>query len=136
MSRHVRVRLLFVLAIAAIAGAVWIAGDSQRTAANRGFAEANATYSMIRAMLVQQSELRGYLSGEDATAFADYQTARQEYEAAADRARDFTSGRQARLLREELQLADEWNRLADGSSPATKPPALPAGSSCSSSSRA
>ena len=113
MPRHVRVRLLLALSIAAIAGAVWLASDSQRTAANRGFAEANAADSMIRAMLVQQSELRDYLTGRDSNAFADYQAARQDYEAAADRARDFTSGGEARLLQEQLRLAGEWHRDAD-----------------------
>jgi methyl-accepting chemotaxis protein len=65
-SNRIRLRLLLVVAVLTIAGAVWGVSQTQRNAADRAFAQSRAAQQMLTAMLDQQTGLRGFaLSREE-----------------------------------------------------------------------
>ena len=85
MSRHVRIRLLLAAAVLVIAGAVWLAGAGQRSAANGSFDEIEAAHGMLLSMLDQEDGFNAYLATGRASSLARYERGRRALEVALAR---------------------------------------------------
>ncbi len=115
MSSTARIRLLLLVAVAVITGAVLLASSSQRSAAERVFDESRAGQRMLTAMLNQETGLRGFaLTGRD-NFLRPYERGRRDFELAVAEARSVSehdaatrnsAGRQA-------LIANDWQRLAE-----------------------
>jgi diguanylate cyclase (GGDEF)-like protein len=115
MSSFARTRLLLLVAVAVIAGAVWIASSSQRTAAERVFTESRAGQRMLTAMLNQETGVRGFaLTGREAF-LLPYDRGRQEFDLAVAGARAASREDPAAYRSAGLQAADaaRWQALAE-----------------------
>lgn len=62
MARHVRIRLLLIASVMAIAGLVWFSGERPRVTSDHSFHQVEATESMLRASLERARALNEYLS--------------------------------------------------------------------------
>jgi len=116
MQRHLRIRLLLVAAIAAMAGAVWLASESQRSAANASFGELEAAQSVLTAMFEQQGGVRGFVETGRPAFLQEYEEGRQSFEGALARVRRGVAGDGADLRRaiaEQERAARVWQAAAD-----------------------
>ena len=117
VSRHIRIRLLMLAAIAGIAGAVWLAADSQRAAGDNAFAEAQSAQSMRSAMLEQHSAALGYLATRSQHFLNHYREGRSTFEAAVAAARvgaPIGEDDEREAIAEQQELAHRYEAQADG----------------------
>ena len=82
MNRYLRIRLLVIGAVAIVAGSVWLAGNRQRSTADRAFSEAQAADEMLVAMIDQETGFFGYLATGQTVLLRRYQDARQRFDQA------------------------------------------------------
>ena len=107
---------LIGLAVAVMAGSVWLLGHTQREAATRSFAQTEHAQAMLAAMLNQESGLRGYLLNRRRSEFiAPFTNGGRDFArelAAARRAGHADRSVDALLARCE-QLAAAWRSEAE-----------------------
>ena len=114
MSRHVRIRLLLAAAVVVIAGAVWLAGAGQRSAANGSFGEIEAAHGMLLSMLDQEDGFNSYLATGRASSLARYERGRRGLETALARS-EATQKEPEELLgiRRQRVPARRWQEAAE-----------------------
>ena len=115
MSSFARTRILLVVAVGVIAGAVWIASSSQRSAAERVFDETRAGQAMLTAMLNQETGVRGFALTGRTSFLIPYNRGRREFELAVADAREASrhdppAYRSAGL---QAEAAVRWQQLAE-----------------------
>jgi diguanylate cyclase (GGDEF)-like protein len=115
MSTFVRIRLLLVVAVMVIVAAVWFVAAHQRDASDRAFDEYRAGQEMLVAMLNQETGMRGYALTRNEEFLAPFDRGREQFNAAALKARTASDGHRDALRQLTLQAraADEWEQLAD-----------------------
>jgi diguanylate cyclase (GGDEF)-like protein len=114
MSRFALNRGLLVVAVCAIAGSVWLAGESQRRAADRAFAELEAAHDLLTAMLDQETGLRGFALTQQRSFLEPYEQGRRRVESALIRARGVAHHDEEleAIARQEAAIR-RWQRLAE-----------------------
>jgi diguanylate cyclase (GGDEF)-like protein len=115
MPGHLRIRLLVFGAVAMIAAAVWLAGDRQRVAADRAFAELAAAETMQTAMQDQESGLSGYLNSRRPIFFSRYERGDTGLEAGLVRAAEgVTEGEtdEQAAIATQRTTARRWQAIA------------------------
>jgi diguanylate cyclase (GGDEF)-like protein len=114
MSRFALNRGLLVVAVCAIAGSVWLAGESQRRAADRAFAEIEAAHDLRTAMLDQETGLRGFALTRQRSFLEPYEQGRRRMESALIRAREVAhhADEFEAIDRQEAAIR-QWQRLAE-----------------------
>jgi diguanylate cyclase (GGDEF)-like protein len=115
MSSFARTRILLVVAVGVIAGAVWIASSSQRSAAERVFDETRAGQAMLTAMLNQETGVRGFALTGRTSFLIPYNRGRRDFELAVADAREASrhdppAYRSAGL---QAEAAVGWQQLAE-----------------------
>jgi diguanylate cyclase (GGDEF)-like protein len=111
-SSRVRLRLLLAVAVLTISGAVWGVSQTQRSAADRAFAQSRAAEQMLTAMLDQEAGLRGFALFREEEFLDPFVRGERAFAVATDSARrnGNESGRKA--LDEQVAVASQWQRLA------------------------
>ena len=109
-----RIRLLLAAAVLVIAGAVWLAGAGQRSAANGSFGEIEAAHGMLLAMLDQEDGFNSYLATGRASSLARYERGRRALEVALARS-EATQKEPEELLgiRRQREPARLWQQAAE-----------------------
>jgi diguanylate cyclase (GGDEF)-like protein len=103
-----------ILAIAVTASAVWIASETQRSAADKAFAEATATSALLTAMLDQETGMRGFLLSRRDQFLDPYVKGKAELRRALQRVAPLTDrGEERALVRGEVGTARAWQTKAD-----------------------
>jgi diguanylate cyclase (GGDEF)-like protein len=113
---HVRIRLLLITAVAVIAGAVWLAGERQRSAANRSFAEVDAAQALQDSMLDQEVGFYGYLNTGRDVFLQRYEGGRRRVETAFARAEQGApegEDDEREAIAEQRAAARDWQRRAE-----------------------
>jgi diguanylate cyclase (GGDEF)-like protein len=103
------------VAVAVIAGSVWLASSNQRSAAERVFDESVAGQHMLTAMLNQETGLRGFaLTGRDSF-LIPYERGRRDFDLAVADARSISEddGRTYDSTNRQAVIARDWQKLAD-----------------------
>jgi diguanylate cyclase (GGDEF)-like protein len=115
MSSFARTRILLMIAVGVIAGAVWLASSSQRSAAERVFDESVAGQRMLTAMLNQETGLRGYALTRRRSFLIPYERGRREFELAVSEARAVSHDEPAayRSAGQQAAAAVDWQQLAE-----------------------
>ena len=116
MPSHVRIRLLVLAAVAVIAGAVWLAGERQHTAADNAFEEIQAANGLLVAMIDQEAGLYGYLNNGRTVFLERFEDGREALATGYARAEagapaDEDDEREA--IRGQRAATDSWRNLAD-----------------------
>jgi diguanylate cyclase (GGDEF)-like protein len=117
MHRHLRIRLLAVAAIAIVAAAVWLVGNSQRSTADEAALGTESAQEMESAILSQGFHLVAYAGTGDSELLDHYRHEGRRFESAlATTGEDSASdpGRERRLFEAQARAARRWERVADG----------------------
>ena len=116
LSTGARTRLLLVVAVAAIAGTVWVAGSLKGRVLDRSFKQNRAAQHMLEAMLDQETGLRGYLLTADDRFLEPFRSGEVAFRAAAAEAKR-TSVRDRRLalglIAQQEGISGQWHALAE-----------------------
>jgi diguanylate cyclase (GGDEF)-like protein len=105
---------LLVGLVLAMAAAVWVAGDAQRTADSNATAEAGANDEVVHALQAQDRDLTAYLDTGQQSFLHEYEASGRAFERAVANA-DRTIGgdsQKAALLAAEISAARGWQQLA------------------------
>lgn len=114
MSRYAVIRIALVLAIAAIAAAVWTVGRVQAAADTNATRAITAGQQMLIAMLDQETGLRGYINTRDQRFLDPYRAGRAHLETAiAEANRYATQSDDPALLERQVAVARRWQGLAE-----------------------
>jgi diguanylate cyclase (GGDEF)-like protein len=105
---------LLVGLVLAMAAAVWVAGDAQRSADGDARKEAAANDEVVHAQQAQDRELNTYLATGQPSFLHEYEAAGREFERAVAKARSAVGGgREPALLSAEIAAARHWQGLAN-----------------------
>jgi diguanylate cyclase (GGDEF)-like protein len=111
-SGRLRRRLLLAVAVLTIASAVWGVSQTQRSAADRAFAENRAGQQMLTAMLDQETGLRGFALAREADFLKPFVDGARSFDTAAASARRNVEPSERKALDEQVTTAREWQGLA------------------------
>jgi diguanylate cyclase (GGDEF)-like protein len=111
-SSRLRLRLLLAGAVLTIAGAVWGVAQTQRSAADRAFAESRAGQQMLTAMLDQETGLRGFALSREEEFLEPFVRGDRDFDAAVESARRNLDARPRAALDEQVTAARQWQALA------------------------
>ena len=116
MSRSVvaRNRVLLLLSVVVVAGAVWLVSATQRSAAAHAFDESRAVEGMLVAQINQETGLRGFALTGRADFLAPYVEGRRAFVADLARAKALSDGDAEEMSSLERQgaLSRRWSVLA------------------------
>jgi diguanylate cyclase (GGDEF)-like protein len=114
MSRYGFIRVVLVVAILAIAAAVWGVGRIQSSADDYSTHAITAGQQMLIAMLDQETGLRGYINTRDQRFLEPYRSGRTRLEAAIAAERRYATDSNDRpLIGAQVATARRWQRLAE-----------------------
>jgi diguanylate cyclase (GGDEF)-like protein len=114
MSRYGLIRGVLVVAILAIAAAVWGIGRIQSSADDSSTHALAAQQKMLIAMLDQETGLRGYINTHDVRFLEPYRIGRAQLEQAiADERRYATDANDDAQVDTQVAIARKWQRLAE-----------------------
>jgi diguanylate cyclase (GGDEF)-like protein len=110
-----RSRLLLLVSVVVIAGAVWYASGRERQSITTGDAQTQTASNLLTGMLNQEAGLRGYLLTGHTEFLAPYTSGRQEVERALSNvAADSNGGSTERAVRDaQLSTVRAWQAAAD-----------------------
>jgi diguanylate cyclase (GGDEF)-like protein len=111
MSRFALIRALLVVAVCAMSASVWLAAESQRSAASSAFDELGAAHDLLTAMLDQETGLRGFALTRQSSFLEPHHEGRRRVEIALLNAHRSTQGDPAVAAQEAL--VRRWQRLAE-----------------------
>jgi diguanylate cyclase (GGDEF)-like protein len=111
-SSRVRLRLLLAVAVLSIAGAVWGVSQTQRTAADRAFAESRAGQQLLTAMLDQETALRGFALASEEDFLAPFFRGESAFDAALETARRNSGASELPTLDRLVADSHRWHALA------------------------
>ena len=107
-----RLRLLLVVAVVTIAGAVWGVSQTQRSAADGTFAENLAGERMLTAMLDQETGLRGFALAREEEFLAPLMRGEHDFDVAVTSARENGEANERKALNAQVGAARHWQELA------------------------
>src|SRR3954469_14976762 len=111
MSRYGLIRVVLVVAILAIAAAVWGVGRIQSSADDSSTHALSAGEQMLISMLDQETGLRGYINTHDRRFLQPYLSGRSRLETAIADRRRYASGADARpYIAAAIEPARRWQR--------------------------
>jgi len=113
---HVRIRLLVIAAVAVIAGAVWFAGERQRTAADNAFKEIAASNSLLTSTMDQETGLYGYLNTGREVFLERYEDGRKALEtgyARAEAGSPVGEVEEREAIRDQRTATERWQERAE-----------------------
>jgi diguanylate cyclase (GGDEF)-like protein len=114
MSRYGLIRVVLVVAILAIAAAVWGVGRIQSRTDDNSTRAITAGQQMLIAMLDQETGLRGYINTRDARFLDPYRRGRTHLETAIAHANQYaTDGDDGPLVEGQVNIARRWQRFAE-----------------------
>jgi len=114
MSRYGFIRVILVVAILAIAGAVWGVGRIQSSADDSSTHAITAGEQMLIAMLDQETGLRGYINTRKLQFLEPYRKGRTHLETAIANERQYANGPDdAPSVNAQIRIARQWQRLAE-----------------------
>lgn len=116
MPRHVRIRLLIFTAVAIIAASVWLAGQTQRAAADDSARQIGAAQEMLVAMLDQETGLRGYGQTGRRVFLEPYRSGRRRFDRAFAQALAAVGEgdiEEREVIARQERVAREWQALAE-----------------------
>src|SRR3954451_18347743 len=114
MSRYGLIRVVLVVAILAIAAAVWGVGRIQSSADDASTHALTAGQQMLISMLDQETGLRGYVNTRDRQFLQPYLSDRSRLETAiADQHRYAGDRDDQPYIAAEVAAARRWQRLAE-----------------------
>ncbi len=116
MNRLVRIRILFVLALTLTVGAVWVAAETERWAADDSYREAQAVADMRIGMLDQDAAVDAFIRTGRLSFLNSYDSGRRRFESALSRAKSFTESdrsEEAEALDTQERSARAWQKRAD-----------------------
>src|SRR3954451_2610536 len=114
MSRYGLIRVVLVVAILAIAAAVWGVGRIQSSADDASTHALTAGQQMLISMLDQETGLRGYINTRDQQFLQPYLSGRSRLETAiADQRRYASDSDDQPYIAAEVTAARGWQRLAE-----------------------
>jgi len=112
MSIHARLRLLLALTIIAVGGSVWIITGQQRDAVIGMQGELRVSNDLLRAMLDQETGLRGYALTGEQEFLEPYRRGQIEYQAALRNAQTHREAATEGVIRELAVAASRWQANA------------------------
>jgi diguanylate cyclase (GGDEF)-like protein len=110
MSRYGFIRVILVVAILAIAGAVWGVSRIQSSADDSSTHAITAGEQMLIAMLDQETGLRGYINTRKIQFLEPYRKGRTHLETAIANERQYANGPSVNA---QIRIARQWQRLAE-----------------------
>jgi GGDEF domain-containing protein/CHASE3 domain sensor protein len=114
LSRYGFIRVVLVVAILAIAAAVWGVGRIQSSADDSSTRAMGASEQMLIAMLDQETGLRGYINTREIRFLDPYRKGRTHLETAIARAQQYaTEPDDRRGVDKQVEVARRWQRLAE-----------------------
>jgi diguanylate cyclase (GGDEF)-like protein len=114
VSRYGFIRVVLVVAILAIAGAVWGVGRIQSSADDSSTRAITAGEQMLIAMLDQETGLRGYINTRDIHFLDPYRKGRTHLETAIANENQYADGSgDATSVAAQVTIARRWQRLAE-----------------------
>ncbi len=111
-SSRVRLRLLLAVAVLTIAGAVWGVAQTQRSAADRAFAQSRAAEQMLTAMLDQETGLRGFAMSREEQFLDPFVRGERAFLVASDSARRNGEESERGAVDAQVAAARQWQQLA------------------------
>jgi diguanylate cyclase (GGDEF)-like protein len=113
-SSRVRIWLIGLLSVCAIAASVLIASETQRSAAQRNFSEAETANDLLVDMFEQNQRVGDFVAGQRAHFATDFLLERQSLFADFRKARELSSDDRAELavLDRQQSAASRWHRFA------------------------
>jgi diguanylate cyclase (GGDEF)-like protein len=110
----VRIWLIALLSICAIAGAVLVASETQRRAAQENFAEAETASDLLADLLEQNQRVSDFLAGKRADFRGAFILEEKRLQADFRNARELSSDDQTELaeIARQQTAANRWHRLA------------------------
>ena len=112
MSIYARLRLLLALTIITVGGSVWIITGQQRDAVIGMQGELRVSNDLLRAMLDQETGLRGYALTGDEEFLAPYRRGQIEFEAALRNAEAHRERATAGFVRDLAETSRRWQANA------------------------
>ena len=125
LPQLLRLRPLLFVAVPLVTGAVWLAVETQRSAADHAIEEVQVAQTMLTAMLDQRVSTQAYLETGRSRFLAQYRERRTELEAALTRARQLVTAGEAEEL-EGIEVlrrrSREWQAQAENAMARRLPP--------------
>jgi diguanylate cyclase (GGDEF)-like protein len=114
ISGLVRTRIVLAVAIAGVAAAVWGVSETQRSTAERIFNETQAADAMFKAMLEQETGLRGFALTRERPFLEPFTRGVREFNIATDDARALAGDDEQRRTIDGMErTANRWRTLAE-----------------------
>jgi diguanylate cyclase (GGDEF)-like protein len=105
-------RAIVLIAIAVIAGAVWVGGNVQRSAGERAAEEVATSNELLTARLDMETGLRGFLITGRERYLEPYNSGAVAYERAMQRAREAGNDEDGAALDQQDRLTQRWQLIA------------------------